>query len=155
MAMPLSWKLGSALAAVIVAALAWRGLSLYLAARHADELTRDVARNAEVEAQLARARAQQRSAELAATLRRQREDLANTYRQVSEDAARHRVEQARREESQRQEALRIEASHRLGADQTCVDGIVINRRGSSFTQAVGSKGLPIQCSGDTAAEPLR
>lgn len=155
MAMPLSWKLGGAVTAVVVAALAWHGLSLYLAARHADELTLDVARSAELEAQLAKAHAQQRSAELSATLKRQREDLANTYRQVSEDAAQYKVEQARREERQQQEALRIKASYRLDPNQKCADGMVINRSGSSFSQAIGSKGLPIQCTGDTAAEPLR
>ncbi|WP_426690642.1 hypothetical protein [Rhodanobacter ginsengiterrae] len=155
MAVPLSWKLGGAVAAVIVAALAWHGLSLYMAARHADELTLDVARDAEREAQQARAQAQQRSAELAATLQRQREDLANTYRQVSEDAAQYHAEQLRREERERQEALRIKATYRLGANQQCADGVVINRSGSSFTQAIGSKGAPIKCSGDTAEEPLR
>jgi hypothetical protein len=155
MAVPLSWKVGGAVAAVVAAALAWHGVSLYLAARHADELTMDVARNAELEAQQARAQAQQRSAQLAATLQRQREDLANTYRQVSEDAAQYHAEQLRREERQRQEALRIKASYRLGPDQQCADGVVINRKGSSFTQAIGNTGAPIKCSGDTAEEPLR
>lgn len=155
MAMPLSWKIGGAVAGLILAALAWHGLSLYLAARHADELTADVARNAEVEAQLARASAQQRSAELAATLRRQREELATAYRQVRQDAAKYQVEQAARDERKRQEALRVKASYRLGPDQVCADGIVINRRGASFTQALGTTGQPIQCTGDTADEPLR
>lgn len=155
MAMPLSWKIGGAVAGLILAALAWHGASLYLAARHADELTADVARNAEVEARQARASAQQRSAELAATLRRQREELANAYRQVREDAAKYQVEQAARDERKRQEALRVKASYRLGPDQTCADGIVINRRGASFSQALGTTGQPIQCTGDTADEPLR
>ncbi|HEY8586763.1 MAG TPA: hypothetical protein VIL60_08575 [Rhodanobacter sp.] len=155
MAMPLSWKIGGAVAGLILAALAWHGLSLYLAARHADELTADVARNAEVEAQQARASAQQRSAELAATLRRQREELATAYRQVRQDAAKYQVEQAARDERKRQEALRVKASYRLGPDQVCADGIVINRRGASFTQALGTTGQPIQCTGDTADEPLR
>jgi biopolymer transport protein ExbB/TolQ len=155
MAVPLSWKLGGALAAVIVAAFAWHGLSLYQAARHADELTLDVARNAELEAQLARTKAQQRSAELAATLQRQREDLANTYRQVGEDAAHYHAEQLRREERQRQEALRLRARYQLGPNQQCAGGMVIDRSGSSFSQAIGSTGEPIKCSGDTAEEPLR
>jgi len=155
MAVPLSWKLGGAAAVIVAAAFAWHGLSLYMAGRHADELTRDVARNVELQAQQARAQGQQRSAQLAATLQRQREDLANTYRQVSEEAAKYHAEQLRQEERQRQEALRVNASYRLGADQKCADGIVINRRGSSFTQAIGAKGQPIECSGDTAAEPLR
>jgi hypothetical protein len=155
MAVPLSWKVGGAVAGLVIAAFAWYGCSLYLAARHADELTRDVAHNAELAAQQARAQAEQRSAQLAATLQHRREEMANTYRQVSEEAAQYRVEQARREERQRQEALRVKASYRLGPDQQCAGGLVINRSGSSFSQALGKSGQPIQCSGDTAAEPLR
>jgi hypothetical protein len=155
MAVPLSWKVGGAVAGLVIAAFAWHGCSLYLAARHADELTRDVAHNAELAAQQARAQAEQRSAQLAATLQHRREEMANTYRQVSEEAAQYRVEQARREERQRQEALRVKASYRLGPDQQCAGGLVINRSGSSFSQALGKSGQPIQCSGDTAAEPLR
>lgn len=155
MAVPLSWKVGGALAGLVLVALAWHGGSLYLAARHADELTRDVARNAELEAQQARAQAAHRSAQLAATLQRQREDLASTYRQISEEAAQHQVELARREERRQQEALRVKASYRLAADQRCADGLVINRSGSSFSQALGKNGQPIRCTGDTAAEPLR
>jgi biopolymer transport protein ExbB/TolQ len=155
MAVPLSWKVGGAVAGLVIAAFAWHGCSLYLAARHADELTRDVAHNAELAAQQARAQAEQRSAQLAATLQHRREEMANTYRQVSEEAAQYRVEQARREERQRQEALRVKASYRLGPVQQCAGGLVINRSGSSFSQALGKSGQPIQCSGDTAAEPLR
>ena len=155
MAVPLSWKVGGTVAGLIVAAFAWHGASLYLAARHADELTRDVARNADLEVQQARAQAQQRSTELAATLQRQRDDLANTYRQVNEDASAYQAEQSRREEVARQDALRVKATYRLGPDQKCADGLVINRSGSSFSQAIGSKGVPIKCSGDVAEEPLR
>jgi uncharacterized membrane protein YccC len=155
MVVPLSWKVGGAVAGLLIAAFAWHGCSLYLAARHADELTRDAARDAELEAQQARAQAEQRSARLAETLQRRREDLANTYRQVGEEGAQYQLEQARREETQRQEALRVKASYRLGRDQQCAGGRVINRSGSSFSQALGKTGQPIQCSGDTAAEPLR
>lgn len=155
MAVPLSWKVGGAVAAVVAAALAWHGVSLYLAARHADELTLEVARNAELQAQQARAQAEQRSAQLAATLQHQREDLANTYRQVNEDAAEYKVAQARREEQRRQEELRVQASYRLGPQQKCAGGLVINRSGSTFTQAIGKSGQPIHCTGDMADEPLR
>lgn len=155
MAVSLSWKVGGAVAAVIVAALAWHGFTLYMAGRHADELTRDVARNAALQAQQAQAQAQQRSAQLTATLQHQREDLANTYRQVNEDAAEYKVAQARREEQRRQEELRVQATFRLGPNQKCAGGIVINRSGSSFTPAVGKSGQPIHCTGDTADEPLR
>ncbi|WP_426701549.1 hypothetical protein ACPPVV_00610 [Rhodanobacter sp. Col0626] len=155
MAVPLSWKVGGAVVGLVIAAFAWHGCSLYLAARHADELTLDVARNAALEEQQARAEAQQRSARLAATLQRQREDLANTHRQIGEEAAQYQVEQARREERQREEALRVKASYRLGPGQQCADGMVINRSGSSFSLALGKSGQPIRCTGDTAAEPLR
>jgi hypothetical protein len=155
MAAPLSWKLGGAAAGLVVAAFAWHGLSLYLAARHADELTRDVAHHAELQAQEARAQAEVRSARLAATLERRREELADTYRQIGEEAAQYQAAQARRAERQRQEALRVQASYRLGPDQQCAGGLVINRHGSSFSQALGNSGQPIHCSGDSAAEPLR
>lgn len=143
------------MAGLVIAALAWHGCSLYLAARHADELTREVARRAELQAQQARAEAKQRSARLAATLQRRREELANTYRQIGEEGAQYQLEQARRDERQRQDALRLKASYQLGRDQQCAGGMVINRSGSSFSQALGKTGQPIQCTGDTAAEPLR
>lgn len=153
--MSLAWKVGTATLCLLAAAISWNGLSRYVAARHADELAHDYARNAELDARLAKARAQQRSTQLAATLQRHRDDLANTYREVGEQAAHYRVEQNKRQEAQRQEALRIKASYRLGPNQRCAGGIVINRSASSFTQAVGKTGQPIQCKGATAAEPLR
>lgn len=155
MAVPLSWKVGGAVAVLIIAAFAWHGATLYLEARHADELTRDVQHNAELQKQQAMAEAQQRSAQLTATLQHQREDLANTYRQVSQDAVDYQVAQAKREEEKRKEALRVKATYRLGPNQQCAGGIVINRNGSSFTQAIGATGQPIKCAGDTAEEPLR
>ena len=81
--------------------------------------------------------------------------MADTHRKVNEEAAQYQRELAAREERQRQEALRIKASYRLGPDQKCAGGIVINQRASSFTQAIGKNGQPISCSGDVAAEPLR
>lgn len=155
MVMPLSWKVGAAAAGLIGVALAWNGVSRYVAAHHADELERDYARTAELDAQLAKARAEQRSAELAATLKQRRAELANTYREVGEQAAHYRAELRKREEKQRQEAARVQASYRLASNQHCAGGIVIDRNASSFTQAVGKAGQPIQCEGNTAAEPLR
>lgn len=155
MAKPLSWKIAGAAVVLIAVALAWRGLSVYLAARHADELTAAVARNAELAEQQAQEQARQRSAELAAALRRQREEMAATHRKVNEEAAQYQRELIAHEEQQRQEALRIKASYRLGPDQKCAGGIVINQRASSFTQAIGADGHPIPCSGDIAAQPLR
>jgi len=155
MAVPLLWKVGGAVATLIVASLVWRGFSVHLAERHADELTLDVARNAELEAQRAKAQAQQRSAQLASTLQHQREELANTYRQVTDDATKYQIVEARREEQRRQEELRVKESYRLGPHQKCAGGIVIDRSGSSFTQVTGATGQPIQCIGDMAKEPLR
>src|ERR1700722_9812569 len=93
MAMPLSWKIGVAVAGVIVAVFAWNGLSRYLAARQADEITRDSARIAMQEAQQAKAHAQQYQAQLAARLKQQREDLSNTYQQGGEQARQYLAEQ--------------------------------------------------------------
>lgn len=155
MAMPLSWKIGTAAASLLVAVLVWNGLSQYLAARQADEITRDSARAAALEAQQAQAHAQQYQAQLAADLKQQREDLSNTYQQVNEQARQYQAEQAIRLEKQRQEELAAQASYRLDRNQQCVDGTVINRSGSSFTQAVGKDGQPIPCTGDLATEPLR
>jgi flagellar biosynthesis GTPase FlhF len=155
MVMPLSWKIGAGVAGLIVAVFAWNGLSQYLAARHADEITRDSARVAELEAQQAKAHAQQYQAQLAANLKQRREDLSNTYQEVNEQARQYQAAQAARMDRQRQEELRIQASYRLNRNQQCVGGIVINRSGSSFTQVAGSDGAPIACKGDTATQPLR
>lgn len=155
MAMPLSWKIGAGVAGLIVAAFAWNGLSQYLAARHADEVTRDSARTAEITAQQAKARAQQSQAQLAADLLQRREELSNTYQQVNEQARQYQAEQAVRLEKQRQEELRVQESYRLDRNQQCVGGVVINRSGTSFAQVFGKDGAPIPCRGDLATEPLR
>jgi len=155
MAMPLSWKVGAGVVGLIVAVFAWNGLSQYLAARHADEVTRDTARAAELEAQQAKAQAQQRQSQLAASLKQQREELSNAYQEANEQGRQYQAEQAVRLERQRQEELRVQASYRLDQNQQCADGIVINRSGSSFTQAIGQNGAPIPCKGDTATQPLR
>ncbi|MCW8808310.1 MAG: hypothetical protein OQK79_09390 [Rhodanobacter sp.] len=155
MGMPLSWKIGAVVASLIAGMFAWNGISRYLAGRHADEVLRDSARTAELNAQQAKAHARQYQAQLAADLKHQREDLANTYRQVNEKARQYQAEQLIRQNRQRQEDLRVEASYRLDRNQQCAGGIVINRSGSSFTQVVGKNGQPISCKGDTAAEPLR
>lgn len=155
MAMPLSWKIGAGAAGLIVAVLAWNGLSQYLAARHADEVMRDSARAAALDAQQAKARAQQRQAQLAADLKQRRDDLSDAYQQVNEQARQYQAEQAVRLDKQRQEELRVQESYRLDRNQQCVGGVVINRSGSSFAQAFGKDGAPIPCKGDVATEPLR
>lgn len=155
MVMPLSWKIGAGVAGLIVAVLAWNGLSQYLAARHADEVMRDSARSAELDAQQAKAHAQQSRAQLAADLKQQREDLSGTYQQVNDQARQYQAEQAVRLERQRQEELRVQESYRLDRNQQCVGGVVINRSGTSFTQVFGKDGTPIPCKGDLATEPLR
>ncbi|WP_254423852.1 hypothetical protein [Rhodanobacter sp. C03] len=116
---------------------------------------RDSARAAALDAQQAKAHAEQYHAQLAANLKQQREDLSNTYQQVNEQARQYQAEQAMRLDKQHQEDLRVQASYRLDQNQQCADGIVINRSGSSFTQAVGKDGGPIPCKGDLATEPLR
>jgi multidrug efflux pump subunit AcrA (membrane-fusion protein) len=153
--MPLSWKIGTAVASLIVAVFAWNGLSQYLAARQADEITRDSARTAMLDAQQAAAHAQQYQAQLAADLKQQREDLSNTYQQVDEQARQYQAEQVIRANRQQQEDLRVLASYRLDGNEQCVGGIVVNHSGSSFAQVVGKDGEPIPCRGDTATEPLR
>lgn len=155
MAMPLSWKIGAGVAGLIIAVLAWNGLSQYLAAHHADEVTRDTARAAELEAQQAKAQAQQRQAQLAASLKQQREELSNAYQEANEQGREYQAKQAVLAERQRQEELRVQASYRLDRNQQCADGIVINRNGSSFTQMIGKDGAPIPCKGNTATQPLR
>lgn len=155
MAMRLSWKIGAAVASLIVGVLAWNGVSRYLSARHADEIIHDSAHTAELEAQLARAHARQNRALLAANLQQRREDLSKTYQQVSEQARQLKAEQAMRLDRQRQEALRVQASYRLDRNQQCAGGIVINRSGSSFTTVAGTDGKSVPCKGDTAAQPLR
>ena len=140
---------------LLAAMLAWRGLSQYRAARQADAMVAAATHTAALQAQQAAAEARQRSAELAATLRRQREETADTHRVVAKRAAQYQVELARREEERRREAERVKASYRLGPDQSCAGNIVINRHASSYTQALGKSGQPIACVGAIAAEPLR
>jgi hypothetical protein len=153
--MPLSWKIGAAVASLIVAVFAWNGLSQYFAARQADEITRDSAHTAMLDAQQAKAQAQQYQARLTADLKQQREDLSNTYQQVDERARQYQAEQVTRANRQQQEELRVQATYRLDGNQQCEGGIVISHSGSSFTQVIGSDGQPIPCRGDTATEPLR
>ncbi|WP_174236092.1 hypothetical protein [Rhodanobacter sp. L36] len=155
MAMPLSWKVGAAVAAVIVAVLAWNGISQYSAARHADEIMRESARTAELEAQQAKAHAEQYHAQLAADLKHQRDDLSSTYQQVNEQAQQYQAQQLVLQNRKQQEELRVQASYKLDRNQRCDDGIVINHNGSSFSQVVGNDGSPITCKGDTASAPLR
>ena len=155
MAMPLSWKIGAVLAGLVVAVVAWNGLSQYLAGRHADEVMRDSARAAEQDAEQARSLAQQHQEQLAADLAQQREDLSETHQQVNEQSRQYQVQQAMRMEQQRQEELRMQATYRLDRNQRCDAGIVINHSGSNFSPVVGNDGQPIACKGETATAPLR
>lgn len=155
MAIPLSWKVGGSAAGLIVALLAWNGVSRYLAARHADEIIQEAARSAEMEAKQAQAQARQRHDQIAANLQQRREDLASNYRQIADEARQYQATVAVREAREREEKLRIAASYYLDGNQKCAAGIVINRQGSSFTKAIGMDGQPIKCQGDKASEPLR
>jgi len=136
MTIALRWKIAAAVAALIVAILGFNGVS-------------------RLQAEQARAGARQRHDELARDLRQRREELASNYRQVADQAREYQARRAVQLQRQQQEAQRIAASYQLDANQQCANGIVINRRGSSFTQARGRDGGPIRCQGAKAAEPLR
>ncbi len=75
MAIALSWKIGGVAVGLIAAGLAWNGLSRYLAARQANEIIQESARAAAMEAEQAKAQAQQRHLELAANLQHRQEEL--------------------------------------------------------------------------------
>lgn len=153
--LPLSWKIGGAVVGAIVIGLAWHGLANYLVQRQADEIMQNLALAAAQNAQQAQERARQFHAEVAASLRQQQEDRYNTNQQVSEQARQYRAEQAIRLDRQQQEAALQQQRFKLALDQKCVDGVVINARGSSYSQATGSDGQPISCTGQMATEPLR
>jgi hypothetical protein len=155
MAMSSTWKIAVAGLGVFVVVLAWREVTQYQAARHADAMNAAAAHSAALAAQQAQQEAEQRSAELAAALRRQREETAEVHRKVTERGMQYQAELARREEALRQQALQVKASYRLGPDQTCAGHLVINHRASSYTRALGKDGRPISCTGNIAAQPLR
>ena len=155
MATSLSWKIGGVAVGLIVAGLAWNGLSRYQATRQANEIIQESARAAALEAAQAKAQAQQRHLELAANLQHRQEELANNYQQMTDQARQYQAAELVRQGRLRQEALQVEASYLLDRTQQCAGGIVINHQGSSFTKAVGKNGQPISCQGNKAAEPLR
>lgn len=155
MIIPLPWKVAGAAVVLIVAALVWNGVSQHLASRHADEIIQASARAAAMDAQQAQAQAQQRHDQLAANLRQQRAALASNYRQVAGQGQDYQVRRAVQLGRELQEAQRIEDSYMLDKNQQCANGIVISRRGSSFSQVRGKYGQPIPCEGNKAAEPLR
>ena len=155
MTIPLPWKVAAAAIALTVVALAWSGMSEYFASRHADEIIQASARDAAKDAQQAQLRAQQRHDELAANLRQQRAELASNYRQVAGQGQDYQVKRAVQLGRELQEAQRVEDSYMLDKNQQCANGMVINRRGSSFSQARGNDGQPIPCHGNKAAEALR
>ncbi|THD09470.1 hypothetical protein [Rhodanobacter lindaniclasticus] len=155
MTIGLRWKVAAALAALVLAALAWNGVSRYLAARHADELIQESRRAAALQAEQAKARARQRHDQLARDLRQRREELASNYRQVADQAREYQARRVVQLERQQEQDRRVAASYLLDENQQCANGIVIDRRGSTFTQARGRGGGPIRCQGDKALEPLR
>lgn len=155
MAIALPWKVAVVAVGLIVAGLAWNGVSRFLATRQANEIIQESARAAAMEAQQAQAQAQQRHADLAANIQHHQDELANNYQQMTDQARQYQAAQAVLHARQRQEALRVEASYLLDRNQQCAGGIVINRQGSSFSKAIGKNGQPISCKGDKAAEPLR
>jgi hypothetical protein len=155
MAVSMSWKIGAVLAGLVVAVVAWNGVSQFLVGRHADEVLRASALAAQEDAQRAKALAEQHQAQLAANLKKQRDELSQTHQQVDEESRQYQAALAARMEKQRQEELRVQSTYRLDRNQRCDAGIVINHGGSGFTTVIGKTGQPITCKGDTAAEPLR
>ncbi|MEO6798800.1 MAG: hypothetical protein ABI178_02510 [Rhodanobacter sp.] len=155
MSIPLAWKVLGAGIGLVAAGFAWNGVSRYLATRHADEIIEESARTAVMEAQQAEAQARQRHDDLAANLRQRREELATNYRQVDDQARAYQGKRAVQLALEQQETKRIAASYMLDASQQCAGGIVIDRRGSSFTQKMDKDGRPIRCQGSKAAQPLR
>lgn len=152
---PAAWKVGGILAALLIAVAAANGISRYVQQRQADEAVASLARVKAQNAAQADIRAQQYKAEVEANLSRQRTDLYNTYQQINDEARQYKAEQAVKLERQRQERLRLQAGYVLAADQSCVGGVVITRRDSTFTQQMGREGKPVACSGRIASEPLR
>lgn len=153
--MPLSWKIGAGVAGLMLALLAWNGFSQFLAGRHADQVTRESARIAAVNAQKASERTRQYTAKLAADIDQQRKTMLEIHQQGNEDSRKYQAAQALLAEQQRQEELRVKATYKLGPNQRCAAGIVFNRAGAGFTTFVGGDGQSVKCSGDTAAQPLR
>lgn len=155
MTIPLPWKVAVAAVGLIVAGLAWNGVSQYRASRHAEEIIQQSARAAAKDALQAQAQARQRHDELAGSLRQQRAELASNYQQITGQAREYQVRRAVRDGQELQELQRVENSYLLDKDQQCANGTVIDRRGSSFSQARGRDGQPIRCQGSKAAVPLR
>ena len=155
MAMPTSWKIAAGAAGLILAIFAWNGFSRYLVGRHADEVTRESARLAELNAQKASERSRQYKIQLAADMEQRRKAILEIHQQVKEDSRQYQVAQAARVEQQRQEELRVKATYKLDASQRCAAGIVFNHAGASFTTFIGSDGQPVKCKGDMALQPLR
>lgn len=155
MAMPLSWKIGAGvlvLAALLAVGNGWRENR---AQHRADEITQQAQRLAEQNQKQAEDHARQKQAALARTLERQRQSRYNNYQQISDQARQDRIAEAAKKEKLRQEALKVQASYLLAANQQCLDGVVINRHGSSFAKAIGKDGHEVECSGRKAKQPLR
>ncbi len=155
MSVSLSLKLAAVAVGLIVAGFAWNGMSRYVAARHADEIIQESARAADMEARQAQAQARRRHEELQANLQHRRDELASNYRLVADQGRAYQARRAVQLARQQQEQRRVESTYLLDRNQQCVSGIVINRRGSTFSQARGNVGQPVRCKGSRAFEPLR
>lgn len=155
MAMPLSWKIGAGALGLVLLVAGWNGLSERRAQHHADEIIRESARLAAQNEREANHQARQKHTELVESLDRQRERRLNNYQQISDQARQYRIADAARKEKKRQEALTVEASYLLAANQQCLEGVVINRQGSSFSKAIGKSGHDIACTGRKATQSLR
>ena len=155
MAMPLSWKIGAGALGLVVLVAGGNVFAEYRAQHHADEITRESARLAQQNERQANEQARQKHAELVESLNQQRERRYNNYQQINDQARQYRIAEAARKEKQRQAALKVEASYLLAANQQCLESVVINRQGSSFSKAFGKDGHEIKCTGRKASQPLR
>lgn len=153
--MSLSWKIAGAAGGLVLVFFAWNGISRYVDDRRADEVTRDSASTAQINAQKASDRAREYQARLASDMEHQRQAMLAVHEEVREDSLQYQAAQAVRAEELRKQALRLRATYKIGPDQRCAAGIVFNHAGASFTTLVGSDGKPVTCQGDMAAQPLR
>lgn len=155
MAMPLSLKIVMGVLGLAVLVALGSVWTEHRAQHRADEITQEAQRVAEQNQQQAEDRARQKHADLMASLERQRESRYNNYQQISDQARQYRVAEAARKQRQQQEAQRVAASYLLASNQQCLEGVVINRQGSSFAKAVGRDGHDIACNRKKATQPLR
>ena len=79
----------------------------------------------------------------------------DAFRQNAQQAVEQGQRAVRVSEQQREADLWRELDRaRLGVDQRCIGGVVIQVQGNAYTQ-LGTISHPVHCSGDFADQPLR